>query len=193
MAPGLVQLGIPMLTAHFFVFYFAVVSAITVQDRDYRLIEYNQEFEDTFAPQPGDHCYFAYKGRSEKCENCPVEKTFADGLSHQAEESGVDKDGSPKHWLVRTSPIKNANGDIVAAFQPIVSLGDEKIAGYEALARWRGQLAGADGKLAYLRLSVSAGRGGGGHAWSCTPSSQIASKRIPAASSGPTSRSIASP
>ncbi|HAE01219.1 MAG TPA: C4-dicarboxylate ABC transporter permease [Rhodospirillaceae bacterium] len=28
-APGLVKLGIPMLTAHFFVFYFAVVSAIT--------------------------------------------------------------------------------------------------------------------------------------------------------------------
>jgi TRAP-type uncharacterized transport system fused permease subunit len=28
-APGLVQLGIPQLTAHFFVFYFAVVSAIT--------------------------------------------------------------------------------------------------------------------------------------------------------------------
>ncbi|RBI86670.1 TRAP transporter permease [Rhodosalinus halophilus] len=28
-APGLVELGIPMLTAHFFVFYFAVVSAIT--------------------------------------------------------------------------------------------------------------------------------------------------------------------
>ncbi|MEM6490523.1 MAG: TRAP transporter fused permease subunit, partial [Pseudomonadota bacterium] len=28
-APGLVQLGVPALTAHFFVFYFAVVSAIT--------------------------------------------------------------------------------------------------------------------------------------------------------------------
>jgi TRAP transporter 4TM/12TM fusion protein len=28
-APGLVQLGIPLLTAHFFVFYFAVMSAIT--------------------------------------------------------------------------------------------------------------------------------------------------------------------
>ena len=28
-APGLVQLGIPMLTAHFFVFYYAVLSAIT--------------------------------------------------------------------------------------------------------------------------------------------------------------------
>jgi TRAP-type uncharacterized transport system fused permease subunit len=28
-APGLVNLGVPLLTAHFFVFYFAVVSAIT--------------------------------------------------------------------------------------------------------------------------------------------------------------------
>jgi TRAP-type uncharacterized transport system fused permease subunit len=28
-APGLIELGIPLLTAHFFVFYFAVVSAIT--------------------------------------------------------------------------------------------------------------------------------------------------------------------
>jgi TRAP-type uncharacterized transport system fused permease subunit len=28
-APGLVNLGVPVLTAHFFVFYFAVVSAIT--------------------------------------------------------------------------------------------------------------------------------------------------------------------
>jgi TRAP transporter 4TM/12TM fusion protein len=28
-APGLVQMGIPMLTAHFFIFYFAVMSAIT--------------------------------------------------------------------------------------------------------------------------------------------------------------------
>ena len=28
-APGLVQLGIPQLTAHFFVFYYAVLSAIT--------------------------------------------------------------------------------------------------------------------------------------------------------------------
>ena len=33
----------------------------------------------------------------------------------QADESGIDKDGSPKHWLVRTSPIKDANGTIVAA------------------------------------------------------------------------------
>ena len=90
---------------------------ITVQDRNYRLLRFNREFYQRFAPEPGDYCYHAYKGRSEKCVSCPVDRTFADGLSHQAEESGVDKDGSPKHWLVRTSPIKDGNGEIVAAME----------------------------------------------------------------------------
>ncbi|BBO89406.1 PAS domain S-box protein [Desulfosarcina ovata] len=90
---------------------------ITVQDHNYRLLRYNHEFSQRFSPEPGDFCYHAYKGRSEKCVACPVDKTFADGLSHHTEESGVDKDGSTKHWLVRTSPIKDASGLIVAAME----------------------------------------------------------------------------
>ena len=90
---------------------------ITVQDRNYRLLRFNQEFSTRFAPQPGDYCFHAYKGRDEKCISCPVEKTFIDGMSHQTEERGVDKDGSTKHWLVRTSPIKNADGEVVAAME----------------------------------------------------------------------------
>ena len=80
---------------------------ITVQDRDYRLIRYNREFSEKFNPKPGDYCYDAYKGRKEKCEICPVEKTFEDGLSHFSEERGFSKDGTPTHWIVNTSPIKN--------------------------------------------------------------------------------------
>ncbi len=94
-----------------------VPCAITVQDRNYRLIEYNQEFEDTFAPQPGDFCYYAYKGRTEKCENCPVEKTFADGETHYSEEAGFTKDGKPVHWIVRTSPLHDEEGNVVAAME----------------------------------------------------------------------------
>lgn len=90
---------------------------ITVQDRNYRLLRFNREFFQRFGPELGDYCYHTYKGRTERCVSCPVEKTFTDGLSHQAEESGVDKDGSTKHWLVRTSPIKNADGDIIAAME----------------------------------------------------------------------------
>ncbi len=94
-----------------------VPCAITVQDRNYRLVEYNQEFEDTFAPKPGDFCYYAYKGRTEKCENCPVEKTFNDGQTHYSEEAGFTKDGKPAHWIVRTSPLHDEEGNVVAAME----------------------------------------------------------------------------
>jgi len=90
---------------------------ITVQDRNYRLIRYNREFADKFDPKPGDYCYQAYKGLSEKCPVCPVEKTFKDGRSHWSEESGPDKDGVTRHWVVKTCPIKNSHGEIVAVME----------------------------------------------------------------------------
>jgi PAS domain S-box-containing protein len=90
---------------------------ITVQDQNYRLIRYNREFAEKFAPTASDYCFKAYKGRSEKCVNCPVEKTFRDGRSHYSEESGVDKDGNATHWILTTSPIKNAQGEIIAAME----------------------------------------------------------------------------
>ena len=90
---------------------------ITVQDRSFKLLRYNREFADRFAPQADDYCYRAYKGRDNKCVNCPVEQTFDDGLSHSGEETGVNRDGTPVHWILRTSPIKNAKGDIVAAIE----------------------------------------------------------------------------
>jgi len=90
---------------------------ITVQDRNYRLVRYNREFADKFDPKPGDYCFQAYKGLSEKCPICPVEKTFEDGNSHWSEESGPDKDGVTRHWVVKTCPIKNSEGEIVAVME----------------------------------------------------------------------------
>ena len=90
---------------------------ITVQDKNFRLLRYNDEFARNFDPVHGDFCYHAYKGRNEKCVNCAVAKTFQDGLSHYGEESGLNKDGSEAHWIFRTSPIRNDRGDIVAAME----------------------------------------------------------------------------
>ena len=100
---------------------------ITVQDRNYKLIRYNNEFYEKFKPQPGDHCYAAYKGRKEKCVICPVEKTFENGLSHFSEERGVSKDGTPTHWIVNTSPIKNEQGEIVAAMEMSLDVTQTKL------------------------------------------------------------------
>jgi histidine kinase len=100
---------------------------ITVQDRNYRLIQFNQEFARRFDPTPSDFCYRAYKGRGEKCVICPVEKTFADGRSHQSEESGVDKNGNRQHWLVRTSPIRNSEGEIIAVMEMNLDITERRL------------------------------------------------------------------
>jgi len=99
---------------------------ITVQDRNYRLLRYNQEFRETFRPRPGDTCFHAYKGRSSKCPNCPVEKSFETGRSFTGEESGVDATGAMRHWLVTSSPIKNAEGEVVAAMEMCLDITNRK-------------------------------------------------------------------
>ena len=99
---------------------------VTVQDRRYRLIGYNREFADKFDPHIGDYCYQVYKGREQKCVVCPVEKTFDDGQSHYSEESGIDKDGTAKHWIVRTTPIKDGEGRIIAAMEMNLDITERK-------------------------------------------------------------------
>lgn len=90
---------------------------ITVQDRDFRLVEYNSEFREGFAPGEGDFCYHAYKGRTSPCPHCPVAKTFQDGEPHSSYEMGVKKDGSSSYWFVKTFPIRDETGEITAAME----------------------------------------------------------------------------
>jgi histidine kinase len=100
---------------------------ITVQDKNYRLLTYNHEFANQFAPRPGDFCYAAYKGLKQKCVTCPVEKTFIDGQPHYAEECGINKDGTQSHWIVRTSPIRNNEGKIVACMEISLDITERKL------------------------------------------------------------------
>ncbi len=103
-----------------------VPCTITVQNRDFQLIEFNQEFARRFNPKYGQHCYAAYKGLSSKCMNCPVEKTFLDGNSHFSEESGVNRDGSPAHWFVKTAPLLDENGTVTAAMEMSLDISRRK-------------------------------------------------------------------
>ncbi|MFU8768552.1 MAG: ATP-binding protein, partial [Desulfotignum sp.] len=103
-----------------------VPCTITVQNRNYELVEFNQEFVRRFNPKYGDHCYAAYKGLDAKCSNCPVEKTFQDGQSHFSEESGINKDGTIAHWFVKTAPLKDENGNVVAAMEMSLDISRRK-------------------------------------------------------------------
>jgi histidine kinase len=90
---------------------------ITVQDRDLRLLKYNREFTRHFSPEPLRHCFEVYKGRSERCDPCPVAMTFEDGECHSSEETGISRNGFISHWMVRTSPIRDVRGNIAAVME----------------------------------------------------------------------------
>ena len=99
---------------------------ITVQDKNLRLLNFNQEFANQFEPKPGDYCFKAYKGRDQKCVNCLVEKTFEDGKVHSGEETGLNKDGKISYWILRTSPIRNAAGDIIATMEMSIDITEKR-------------------------------------------------------------------
>jgi histidine kinase len=90
---------------------------ISVQDREFRIIQTNRVFMERFGDRLGEHCYRAYKDLDRKCPDCPVDRTFLDGQSHNSEEVVLSKDGSPVYILVSTSPIVNEAGDIIAAIE----------------------------------------------------------------------------
>lgn len=90
----------------------AIPGYISVQDREYRLTAANDAFRKDFGEIEGRYCYQVYKQRPEKCENCPVERTFRDGQRHQSEEIVHTIDGREVHVLVNTTPIRNDDGEV---------------------------------------------------------------------------------
>ena len=73
------------------------------------------------------YCYEIFKGSDEPCLNCPVEKTFADGRSYSTKETSMDKDGSIKHWIVKSSPIFDESGELVAAMEISLDITERKL------------------------------------------------------------------
>ena len=90
---------------------------ISLQDRQFRLMATNRQFNDDFDVELGAHCYEVYKHRDEPCPNCPVAKTFEDGRSHQAEMVVTPKSGAQRNVLIWTAPIRNATGEITRVME----------------------------------------------------------------------------
>ncbi len=85
---------------------------ISVQNRELKITDSNERFKQDFGNERGGYCYEIYKHRNEPCADCPVQKTFDDGLSHQFETVVTTKKNQPYNVLIQTSPIKNEKGVI---------------------------------------------------------------------------------
>jgi len=98
-------------------YFDAMPSYLTVQDKNLRLIDANEKFREEFGEIDGRYCYQIYKNRSEKCEVCPVERTFRDGQSHHSEEL-VRTIGGKEVWvIVYTTPIRDDQGNVTSVME----------------------------------------------------------------------------
>lgn len=110
---------------------------VSVVDLNFRVVRHNTAYERHFGLPMGKRCYQINKGRIEKCEICPVERTFQDGLSHMSEEAGMSKEGKHIHWIVYTSPVRDKEGKIVAAMEMMIDITRRKELEFELAASER--------------------------------------------------------
>ena len=90
---------------------------LTVQNRDFRIIDANKLFQKCFGGFEGRFCYQVYKRRSERCEICPVARTFRDGERHESEEQVRTEGGEELSVMVNTTPIRDGDGKITAVME----------------------------------------------------------------------------
>ncbi len=102
---------------HFRQLFEIVPCYISIQDRDFRIIESNNLFKEDFGDCEGVHCYQAYKSKDTKCLDCPVEKSMADGGVHSSEEVVVTRDGRTANTIIYAMPVRDERGDITAVME----------------------------------------------------------------------------
>ncbi|MEW5764736.1 MAG: ATP-binding protein [Acidobacteriota bacterium] len=99
---------------------------MTVQDREGRILAANENFQATFGGSVGAFCFAVYKGRGEKCRDCPVDETFADGRCHVSQQVVALPDGRSMPILVYTSPVLGPDGSVRAVVEVSADLSPVK-------------------------------------------------------------------
>ena len=108
--------------------YFELMPAyLTILDPDLRIVEANRRFRRDFGDIEGRYCFQINQHRSERCENCPAERTFRDGLRHEFEEKFTNNMGHEISLLINTTPITNEAGEITHVMKMATDISELKI------------------------------------------------------------------
>ena len=95
----------------------AVPCYISVHDRDLKLVGANKRFKEDFGESANAYCYEIYKHRNNPCPECPVVKTFEEGISQQYETVVTAKSGDAHNVLIWTAPLRNTFGEITQVME----------------------------------------------------------------------------
>ena len=97
---------------------------ICVINRDFEIVRQNSYMRELFRGSTGMRCYEVFKKRTEKCEDCHVESTFADGKTSWKEHCGLKVTGEEANYLSYTTPVLDERGRVLYAMIIAVDIGD---------------------------------------------------------------------
>ena len=118
----------------------AIPDGISIQDRNYRVLYQNPVHRQLVGEQVGKVCYEKYASRDSVCPGCPVARSFEDGGNHILQKSVPDGNGGTRHIEIRSSPLRNAAGEIIAGIEAVRDITSRKQV-EEELQRHRERLA----------------------------------------------------
>ncbi|MFZ5447857.1 MAG: sigma 54-interacting transcriptional regulator [Thermodesulfobacteriota bacterium] len=94
---------------------------LAVYDRDFRIIKVNQALINFYQCSAeellGHHCFQVFHGRSSICGDCHVQQVFRTGEPQRREMLISLPDGSQRHFVVHSYPVKDASGATVQALE----------------------------------------------------------------------------
>ncbi len=99
---------------------------ITIQNKELDIIWTNESTKDIWGDIIGKKCYKAYKGFDKPCPECTVETVFAEGKTFASEQTVRRLDGSCMNTLVTSSPMKDAEGNVVAVVETVKDITGRK-------------------------------------------------------------------
>jgi len=96
-----------------------VSDAITVIDKDLKVIFQNEAVKQIYGSRVAEKCYEAYRGRQEPCENCIILDVIKDGKPKRALRDIQLPDGNILWMEVFSGPFRDKEGRIIGAVEVV--------------------------------------------------------------------------
>jgi PAS domain S-box-containing protein len=94
-----------------------VSDAITVIDKDLKVIFQNEAVHKIYGSKIGERCFEAYRGRQEPCENCIILDVIKDGKPRRALRDIQLPDGKILWMEIFSGPFRDEEGNIIGAVE----------------------------------------------------------------------------
>lgn len=102
----------------------ALGDAISIQDKDLRILYQNNAHVKMMGPHPGEYCYAAYQGKDDPCPGCHLLESFKDGMIHKRVTSTVKPERGRVHVEIVSTPLKDAKGEIIGGIESVRDITD---------------------------------------------------------------------